>query len=207
MAPNEKPIVCVVDDEVAVHKTVMRLLRGFKVQVITFTSPQEFLTYFSDHNCHLLIVDFKMPEMDGLELLQKVKAMAPWLQTIMITGFGDVPLAVKALKMGACDFLEKPLEREVFLASVKKLLEQLSNMNELIGQPLSKKERHILTLTLSGQSSREIADQLDRSTRTIELHRQHIMYKMGVKNTIGLFRRANAMGLHTTDRPQASCPI
>jgi two-component system response regulator FixJ len=203
MAPNEEPIVCVVDDEVAVHETVTRLLRGFKVQVITFTSAQEFLMYFSDHNCHLLIVEFKMPEMDGLELLQKVKAMAPWLQTIMITGFGNVPLAVKALKMGACDFIEKPLEREAFLASVKKLLEQLSNMNELIGQPLTKTERHILALIVSAQSTPEIADQLHRSTRTIELHRQQIMYKMGVKNSIGLLRRVNAMGLDTTDRPQA----
>lgn len=203
MASNEKPIVCVVDDEVAVHKTVTRLLRGFKVQVITFTSAQEFLTYFSDHNCHLLIVDFKMPEMDGLELLQKVKAMAPWLQTIMITGCGSVPLAVKALKMGACDFIEKPLEREVFLASIKNLLEQLSNTNELIGQPLTKTERHILAHILSGQSSPEIADQLHRSTRTIELHKQHIMYKMGAKNSIGLVRRVNAMGRDTTDRLQA----
>lgn len=203
MVTNGKPIVCVVDDEVAVHKAVAHLLEGFKVQVIAFTSAQEFLMYFSGHNCNLLIVDFRMPEMDGLELLQKVKAVAPWLQTIMITGFGSVPLAVKALEMGAYDFIEKPLEREVFLASVKKLLKQFSNMNGLIGQPLTKTERHILTLTLSGQSSREIADQLHRATRTIELHRQRIMHKMGVKNSIGLARRVNAMGLDTPDSPQA----
>jgi len=116
-----------------------------------------------------------------MELLSHAKDMAPWLSVMMVTGFGDVPLAVKALKLGASEFIEKPLARRVFLASVKRLLEKSKTMDERLGQSLTKVEMRILPLILAGQSSKDIANELFRSSRTIELHRQHIMRKVGVK--------------------------
>jgi FixJ family two-component response regulator len=108
-------------------------------------------------------------------------------------------LAVQALKLGACDFIDNPLERTVFLASVIGLLEKSKNMDERIGQTLTKTEMRILPLILSGQSSKGIADQLFRSVRTIELHRQHIMRKMGVKNVVELVQCIHGMSLNTMD--------
>ena len=112
------PIICVVDDEVTVLRAIERTLKSLGVQVKAYTSAKECLRYLSRHQCHLLITDFKMPDMDGLELVKRARALAPWLPVIVITGFGDVPLAVKAINMGACDFIEKPLERATFLVSV-----------------------------------------------------------------------------------------
>jgi two-component system response regulator FixJ len=199
MVSTNRQIICVVDNEVSIHKTVTRLLKGLDVHIISFGNAKECLKYLSGRQCHLLIVDLKMSEMDGMELLKQAKDMAPWLSVMMVTGFGDVPLAVQALKLGACDFIEKPLERNVFLASVKRLLEKSKNMDERIGQTLTKTEMHILPLILSGQSSKGIADQLFRSVRTIELHRQHIMRKMGVKNVVELVQRIHGTSLNTMD--------
>jgi FixJ family two-component response regulator len=140
--------------------------------------------------------------MDGIELLKCAKEQAPWLPVLMVTGFGDVPLAVKALKMGASDFIEKPLERVSFLACVKTLLEKSRHLDVMLGKTLTKAERRILQFIVTGQSSKDISDQLCRSTRTVELHRQHIMRKMGVKNVVELVQRVNAMGLDLTKWPQ-----
>ncbi|NQV33786.1 MAG: response regulator transcription factor [Phycisphaeraceae bacterium] len=199
MVSTNRQIICVVDDEVSMHKAVTRLLKGLDVHVIPFGSGKECLEYLSRRQCHLLIVDLNLSEVDGMELLKHAKDMAPWLSVMMVTGFGDVPLAVKALKLGASDFIEKPLERGVFLASVKGLLEKSKNMDERLGQSLTEAEMRILPLILAGQTSKKIANELFRSTRTVELHRQHLMRKMGVKNVVELVQRINGMGLSTMD--------
>ncbi len=199
MVSTNRQIICVADDEVSTHKTVTRLLKSLDVHVISFGNAKECLEYLSKCQCHLLMVDLDISELDGMELLKQTQDMARWLPVMMVTGFGDVPLAVKALKLGASDFIEKPLERSVFLASVKRLLEKSKNMGERLGQSLTKAEMRILPLILAGQSSKDIANELFRSTRTIELHRQHIMHKMGVKNVVELVQRIHGMSPNTMD--------
>ncbi len=199
MVATNCQIICVVDVEVSIHKTVTRLLKGLDVHVIPFGSAKECLGYLSRCQCHLLIVDLNMSELDGMELLKQTKCMAPWLSVMMVTGFGDVPLAVRALKLGACDFIEKPLEGSIFLASVKRLLDKSKNMDERIGQTLTRTEMRILPLILAGERSKGIADQLCRSVRTIELHRQHIMRKMGVKNVVELVQHIHGLSFDTVD--------
>jgi len=122
---------------------------------------------------------------------------------MIVTGSGNVPLAVESIKLGASDVVEKPLERTVFVASVKNLLQESRNTHERLGQSLTETEMRILPPILAGQSSREIAEILFRSVRTIELHRQHIMRKMGVNNTVALVHRVHSMGLDTTCLPRA----
>lgn len=195
--------VFVVDDEASIRKAVTRTLRELDVQVLSFGSAEECLRVIPSRQCNLLITDIKMPEMDGMELLKRVKGIAPWLPVLMVTGFGDIPQAVKALKMGASDFIEKPLERDSFLTSVRKLLEKSGQVDALLGQTLTKAERRILHFLITGQSSKEIAKQLFRSVRTVELHRQHIMRKMGVKNVVELVQRVNSMGLDFAELPKA----
>ncbi|NQV33998.1 MAG: response regulator transcription factor [Phycisphaeraceae bacterium] len=194
MAANSQ-IICVVDDEESIRKAITRTLKEVDAKVSSFGSGSECLRFITKHRCDLLITDIKMAGMDGIELLKSVKDVAPWLPVLMVTGFGDVPLAVKALKMGASDFIEKPLERDSFLASVKKLLEKSRHVDALLGKTLTKAECRILRHIVTGQSSKDIAEQLFRSTRTVELHRQHIMRKMGVKNVVELVQRVNALGL------------
>jgi two-component system response regulator FixJ len=187
--------IFIVDDEDSVYKSVVRLLRGLNVQVTSFGSAKEYWTQPSTCQCHLLIADINMPKMDGIEFLKQVKVATPWVPVMMVTEFGSVPLAVETMQMGASDFVEKPLERDIFLASVEKLLKKSTSGDERLGKTLTKTEIRILPLILSGQSSRTIAQQLHRSVRTIELHRQHIMRKMGVKNIVELVQHINAMGL------------
>lgn len=191
--------IFVVDDDASIRKAITRTLQELNVEAVSFGSGRECLNQLAKRPCHLLITDVKMPGMDGIELLKSVRDRAPWVPVLMVTGFGDVPLAVKALKMGASDFVEKPLERSSFLASVKKLLEKSNHLDALLGKDLTKAERRILHMIVTGRSSKDIAEKLHRSTRTVELHRQHIMRKMGVKNVVELVQRVNAMGLDLSD--------
>ncbi|MCF7972658.1 MAG: response regulator [Phycisphaerae bacterium] len=199
---NSRPVVVVVDDEGSIRKAVARTLKAMEVHVVLFDSAKACLDYLSDSPCDLLITDIKMPEMDGIALLEEVKSLVPWLPVMMVTGFGDVPLAVKALKMGASDFIEKPLERDSFLVSVRKLLETTNPGDALLGKTLTKAECRILQFILTGQSSKDIANRFHRSVRTVELHRQHIMQKMGVKNVVELVQRVNALGQGSAELAQ-----
>jgi two-component system response regulator FixJ len=203
MTADHLQTVFVVDDEESIRKAITRTLKELDVEVASFGSGKECLKWIAKRPCHLLITDVKMPEMDGIELLSCAKAQAPWLPVLLVTGFGDVPLAVKALKMGASDFVEKPLERSSFLAAVERLLDKSRHLDALLGKTLTKAERRILRFIITGESSKDIAEQLFRSTRTVELHRQHIMRKMGVKNVVELVQRVNAMGLDLKNWPQA----
>jgi FixJ family two-component response regulator len=111
-----------------------------------------------------------------------------------------VPLAVQALKNGAVDFIEKPLDRDVFLQTVQRLIEQKGRPAAVLAESLTRTERTILYLILDGRNNREIADDLHRSPRTIEVHRSHLMQKLDVTNVSELLRRAAQMGLLQSSR-------
>ena len=143
----------------------------------------------------MLVTDVKMPEMDGISLLKEAKRIAPWLPVLVITGYGDVPLAVKAMRVGAADFIEKPLHKETFLRKIEPMLRQGAFPDPYMGKPLTRTELKVLKMVVSGMSSKEIAGVLGRSIRTIEDHRSHIMRKLGVHNLIELVERAIQMGL------------
>jgi len=187
--------VVFVDDEPKVCCTVSKTLERAGIGVQCFALAKDCLDYLSNGRCDLLITDMRMPEMSGLELLQEVKRQWPWLPVLVVTGYGDVPAAVRAMKAGASDFIEKPLDRERFLRAVQSLLEQNKGHTVLEGSALTRTERTILYLILDGKNSREIAAALHRSPRTIEVHRGHVMQKMGANSVIELLRRAVDMGL------------
>ena len=184
-----------VDDEPSVCRAVAKTLERLGSKVSCFTRALVCLERLRSGTCDLLITDLKMPEMDGIELLVEAKRICPWLAVLVVTGYGDIPTAVKALKAGAADFIEKPLERESFLSAVDSLLNQLTRYDSLLGRPLTKTEMKVLRLILDSKSNREIARLLHRAPRTIEDHRHNIMRKLGVRNPIDLVKRAVAMGL------------
>ena len=184
-----------VDDEPRIREVISDTLQQLNVNVTCFAGGHECLKQIESQGCDLLITDLKMPGMDGLELMEKVKGLIPWMPVLVITAFGDIPLAIKTVKSGAVDFIEKPLEKETFLRKVKSILQDSSSHEKCPDKPLTKSESQILKYLVEGKNNREIAESLHRSIRTIEVHRSHIMQKFKVNNMVDLIKSAAMFGL------------
>ena len=191
---NKTKRVFFVDDEPDVCQAVARTLEQIGLKVRCFTRADDCLEQLCSQSCDLLITDLRMPGIDGMELLMKVKRTMPSLPVLILTGYGDIPTAVKAIKGGAYDFIEKPFSRETLVLAVKSLLEQTKPPEVLKSGLLTPTEVIILRLVLQGKSNREIAELLSRSERTIEWHRSRIMRKLGVDNVIDLVTKAISLG-------------
>ena len=188
-----------VDDEPGIRRIVADELKRLGCEVSCFASAIECLEQLPEQDCNLLITDVKMPGMDGLTLLSRVKCVAPWVSVMVITGFGDIPMSVRALKLGAVDFVEKPLEREIFLHKVKTILRQDDFVDSPAGQALTETEKKVLKLILDGKGNKEIAYRLQRALRTVERHRSDIMHKFGVDNVVDLVKKAALIDLEDVE--------
>lgn len=195
MDKSTTQLVFFLDDESKIREVISETLQESDLEVECFASPTECLARLRSVKCHLLITDLRMPEKDGMELLTEVKQLAPWVPVLVITGYGDIPTAVKAIKGGAVDFIEKPLDKKTFVRKIKSILQHGVPSDTHLGQPLTRAEANILKLIIEGRSNREIANSLNRSIRTIEVHRAHLMQKLGVDNVIDLVKMGVAMGL------------
>jgi len=195
MINKVKKRIFFVDNEPSVRRAVGRTLKQLGSKVNCFANAADCLEQLRLQSCDLLITDVKMPGMDGIELVCRAKRLVPWLPVLVVTGYGDIPLAVRAIKVGAVNFIEKPLERHSFLAAVESALEQNSPYDGLLGKAISKAEKKVLRLLLDGRSNKEIAHTLHRSIRTVEVHRRNIMRKLNVDSVAGLVKRAAKMGL------------
>jgi FixJ family two-component response regulator len=202
MAKVAKKHIFFLDDELQVRDVVRETLEEADIKVTCFACPIECLARLRSQKCDLLITDLRMPEKDGLELLADVKRLAPWVPVLMITGYGDVPTAVRAIKGGAVDFIEKPLGKRAFLQKVRSILQESTPADMNAGEPLTRAEMSVLRLIIDGKSNREIADFLHRSIRTVEVHRAHIMRKLGVDSLIDLVKLGAAMGLVSVESKQ-----
>jgi len=195
MTGAEQSHIFFVDDEEKVLHAVQSTLMQTGAKVSCFKSATDCLGGLKLQPCDLLITDVKMPVMDGIELIAEAKRIKPHLPVIAVTGYGDIPMAVRALKAGARDFIEKPLERRNFLAAINSVLKESYVPDVLEGKQLTEAEMKVLRLILEGHSNKEIAALLHRSVRTIEDHRGHIMRKVGAENIVGLVKRAYRLGL------------
>jgi FixJ family two-component response regulator len=191
----ENPHIFFVDDEPAICKSVSHTLRRYGYKVNCFPDADLCLQRLQTLSCDLLITDVKMPGIDGIELVRRAKRIAPWMPILVITGYGDIPMAVRAVKAGAAEFIEKPLQKQSFLSVVQAAIKQQDLGNLLKGKRLTKRETAVLRLLLQGKCNKEMAQLLHRSVRTIEDHRRHIMHKLGVANVVELVKRADAMGI------------
>ena len=202
MTVNPKnPVVFVVDDDADVRDSLVMLLKLAGYDVEPFESAVRFLSDAQPKHGDCLIADIRMPEMDGLALQQELIRRGAQLPIIIVTGHGDVPLAVQAMKAGALDFLEKPFAREALLAAVRRALERaaepaLSNVpQEDIANRialLTNREREVYDRVVAGRQSKEIAFELGASPRTIEIHRARVMQKMRARTVQDLVRMALA---------------
>jgi len=197
-------VVHIVDDEEPVRKSLAFLLTmaGFTVRV--HDSASGFLAAAKTVGKACLITDLRMPDMSGVELLEKLKGVGASIPAVVITGHGDVPMAVAAMKAGAVDFIEKPFEDEALIEAIKRAASQLEESpaamvdTATLGvrlDSLSERERQVLSAVVAGLPNKTIGFDLGISPRTVEVHRANIMSKMQARNLPELVRMSIAMGL------------
>lgn len=200
MAQMKKKTIFLVDDEPAVLEAIGESLRQVPgCQVEAFEDAETCLERLQGRLCHLLISDVNLPGMDGIRLLQEVKRIHPRLAVLLITGYGDIPMAVRALKSGAADFIEKPLDEEFFLSVVQDHLDDHEVHERIQAKALTRTEVKILKQIVQGRTNKEIAFDLNRSTRTIENHRHRLMKKLDATSTAELVKSALTLGMVTPE--------
>jgi two-component system response regulator FixJ len=201
---SEATSVYVVDDDESVRESLVALLVTYDFEVRSFASAGEFLAACSGSMRGCLIADIRMPDMDGLELQAVVASRHPDLQVVIITGHGDVPLAVRAMKAGAVDFIEKPFPEDLIIGTVRRAVElaaktgkTTASIAEIRGRLdlLTAREREVLDGLVAGQPNKTIAYDLGISPRTVEIYRARVMDKMGARSLSELVRLAISGGI------------
>jgi two-component system response regulator FixJ len=202
--PSDKAVVHVIDDDQAMRESLAFLLSTVGLEVQTYESAVAFLKVAREVEAGCVITDVRMPELSGVDLLRRLRDLKLGIPVIVITGHGDVPLAVEAMKIGALDFLEKPFDDEVLLASVRSALNQLdqgqkrqAERSEIEGRlaSLSNRERDVLEGLVAGHANKQIAYDLGISPRTIEIYRANLMTKMQAASLSDLVRMALVAGM------------
>ncbi len=187
------PKVFFVDDEPEIRAIIEDILGKQGYEVTSFANAQSCLVEVERTGCNLVITDFKMPGMSGIDLLTEIKRKAPWVPVIIVTGYGNIELAVYAIKIGAADFLEKPLDRTKLLNKVQEVLTRSEYYRHQAALKLTKTENMVLKLILEGWSNKEIARKMNCVVRTVEFHHSNIYRKFGVDNAVDLTKKAMAM--------------
>jgi FixJ family two-component response regulator len=198
-----------VDDDPGVLKALSRMLSEQGYEVRAFSSSTEFLAQHDPSIPGCAIFDVSMPGLDGIELQAALKAGGVERPVIFITGVGDVPVSVQAMKAGALDFLTKPVKSRQLLAAVALAAEkeaqalevrnELASINERISK-LTPREREVLTHVVAGRLNKQTAGDLGTVEKTIKLHRGRMMHKMGVRSVADLVRIAERAGIRPSDR-------
>ncbi len=197
MTAPPSPTVFVVDDYAPVRSAVSRLLRAAGFAVAAFASPEEFLAQYDPHTPGCLVLDLDMPAVNGLELQRILARKGSVLPIIFLTGHGDVPKSVQAMKRGAIDFLTKPVNDENLLAAVRAAIEkdralrreqaELSEIRERLAT-LTPREREVLEYVVAGKLNKQIAGNLGTVEQTVKVHRARVMQKMKAQSVAELVR-------------------
>ncbi len=206
LVPRPSPLgtVYVLDDEPEMVKALTRLLRAKRFDVRGFVSVDAFLKAYSPQECACLVLDVAMPELDGLELQRRLAQQEIPLPIIFLTGHGDIPTSVRAIKAGATDFLTKPVDAAALVAAVRAALQAAETRCQTFAKAealkarlasLTPREREVMEHVVAGQLNKQIAADLGTGEQNIKLHRAHIMEKMGVESLADLVRAAERLGV------------
>ncbi|MGV3581002.1 MAG: response regulator transcription factor [Methylophilus sp.] len=199
------PTVFIIDDDSGIRDALSLMIEQENIAVQTFENAETFLDTCQAECKGCAIVDIRMPGMDGMELHETLLKRNIHLPVIFLTGHGDIPMSVKAMKSGAIDFLTKPVTREKLLISVsaairesERLLTEITHHHEALSRlkELTSRERDVMLLAIQGQPNKNIARQLGISHRTVEIHKSKIMHKTGAENLLDLARIVHESGLN-----------
>jgi RNA polymerase sigma factor (sigma-70 family) len=200
-----EPIVWIVDDDEAMRSSLKWLIESVGMRVESHESADAFLRAHYPGRFGCLLLDVRMPGMSGLELLEHLREQQMMPPTIIITGHGDVPMAVRAMKAGALDFIEKPFNDEVLLDAIRRALAQeehrrdasagIADVIERLAH-LTPREHEVMLMVTDGMSNKEIANHLGVSAKTVEAHRARVMEKMAAGSLAELVRMAIVVEHH-----------
>jgi FixJ family two-component response regulator len=194
-----EPTVFIVDDDDAVRRFLSGLIASVELRVEAFASARDFLEAYEPGQPGCLVLDVRMPGMSGLELQRELADQAIDLPVIILTGHGNVQLAVHAMQAGAIDFVEKPFDNELLLDRIQRAVAENARAgSERIKrievtkriQLLTPREREVLDLVVAGQTNKGVARHLDISEKTVEIHRANVMRKMQAKSLADLVKMA-----------------
>jgi FixJ family two-component response regulator len=201
---EEQPVVFVIDDDASVRDAVADLLQSIGVEVKTFRSAQEFLQSKRPDAPGCIVLDVRLPGPSGLEFQRTLQKSNIHLPIIFISGHGDIPMSVRAMKSGAIEFLTKPLREQELLDAIQTGIERdrarrqeakvVAELQERFDS-LTPREREVLALVVTGRRNKQIAAQAKLSEMTVKVHRSQIMRKMRAKSLVDLVRMADALGV------------
>jgi FixJ family two-component response regulator len=195
--PVPVPTIYVIDDDDGMRRALTLLLTTVGYKTSAFANPREFLAQFTPDTPGCLVLDIRMPGMSGLELQQHLNRTGSMLPVIFITGHGDVPMAVQAMKEGAFEFIQKPFRDQDLLDRINHALKQDSEIRTTLArraevqrrhESLTPRERQVMSLVVDGAANKVIAIDLGLSERTVEIHRAKVMEKMGARSVAHLVK-------------------
>jgi two-component system response regulator FixJ len=193
----QKHHIYFVEDDPALRRTVRRMLADLDASFEEFESAEAFLEDYSSRPAACVLLDLKLPGMSGLELLENISGKAPSDVVIMLSGHGDIPSAVRAVKVGALDFLQKPFTKQQLVVVVERAFNAIDADSERFSdfETLTNREREVLRAFSTGAPNKIVAYDLGLSPRTVEMHRARIFRKLGVTNLAQALLRAKDAGL------------
>jgi FixJ family two-component response regulator len=202
--PSEAPLVVILDDDEAVGSALSSLLRSVGYRVEVFLAPKELLQKGMPEAASCLVLDVRLPMISGLEFQKQLAAANNRTPIVFMTGHGDIPMSVKAMKAGAVDFLAKPFRDQDMLDAVAAAIERdrarriseagLDGLRRRL-ETLSKREQEVMALATAGLMNKQIAGELGLSEVTVKIHRGHVMQKMGARSFADLVRIAETLGI------------
>lgn len=192
-----KPIIYIVDDDDGMRRALTALMTTVGYTAVPFARPAEFLAKYDANQPGCLVLDVRMPGMSGLEVQQQLNRAGSMLPVILVTGHGDIPMAVQAMKDGAFDFLQKPFRDQELLDRINAALKQDAENRAAVdrhadlrkrAESLTAREREVMALVVDGRANKVIAIDLGLSERTVEIHRANVMEKMGARSVAHLVK-------------------
>jgi len=201
---QDEATVFVVDDDAAVRQALSSLIRSVGLTVEVFSSAKDFLQVDPPEGPHCLVLDVRLPGISGLDFQAELERMGKHIPIIFMTGHGDIPMTVKAMKGGAVEFLTKPIRDQDLLDAIRLALDLSSRQREKDEslakiqanfQQLTNREQEVIMLVASGLMNKQIAAKLDVSEITVKVHRGNVMRKMGAKSLAQLVRMVDALGI------------
>ena len=200
---KRKPVVYIVDDDDGMRRALTVLMTTVGYQPVAFARPSEFLAKHDPNQAGCLVLDVRMPEMSGLEVQQQLNRNGAMLPVILVTGHGDIPMAVQAMKDGAFDFLQKPFRDQDLIDRINAALKQDAQNRESVdrladlrqrAESLTPREREVMGHVVDGKANKVIAIDLGLSERTVEIHRANVMEKMGARSVAHLVKMHLTLG-------------